>query len=422
MSIDEVQRKKLPDTPGVYLFLGMRKDHGIQGREVLYVGKATSLHDRVRSYFSKDLIDARGPSIVQMVANARDIKAMPTDSVLEALLLEADLIRRYKPPYNSKAKDNTSYNYVILTRERWPRVLIVRQREILIGKFDEKVDSMFGPFPHGLQLRSAMKIMRKIFPFRDTCVPFETLVAKNNTLPRPCFNAQIGLCPGVCTGAVTHEAYEKTIRNIAWFCMGKKKALLNKLEHDMQEAARAQAFERAGALKQTIFALTHIQDVALIRDEYRAGALHTDLVRLEGYDVAHTGGAQAVGAMTVVENGQVKKSDYRMFKLKSTRPGDDVGALAEILERRVRHIEWPLPHIIVIDGGRAQKNRAEKIIHGADAEIKVVSVVKDEHHKPREILGDRTIVSKFEKDILLANAEAHRFALAFHRRRRDKIL
>src|SRR3989338_10750518 len=158
MQIKYFKKIKIPDKPGVYFF---RK-----GKNTLYIGKATSLKDRTKSYFGKDLIQTRGPLIVDMVLKAGQIKWAVTDSVLEALILEANLIKKYQPYYNTREKDKKSFNYVCITGEKLPKVIVVRGKELL-GLKNFKYKATFGPYPNGLQLREALKIIRRIFPFLD---------------------------------------------------------------------------------------------------------------------------------------------------------------------------------------------------------------------------------------------------------------
>ena len=396
----------MPDSPGVYFFLGKNK-------KVLYIGKATSLRDRTRSYFAGDLQEVRSPLIANMVAQAAAIDWRATDSVLEALLLEASLIQTYKPKANTDLKDDKSFNYVAITKEDFPRVLVVRERELKGStlKSPELRSNLkiFGPFPHGAQLKEAMKLIRKIFPYRDTC----KLGQK-----RPCFNAQIGLCPGVCSGAIAKQKYRRNIRHIVLLFEGKKKQLLKVLNKAMRVAAAAEEFEQAKELQRQLYALQHIQDVSLIKEEYRQTNIRTSVslvLRIEAYDVAHLRGSAAVGVMTVVEGGAAEKSQYRKFKIKSAKAGDDPGALKEILSRRLGHDEWPLPRLIVVDGSTAPINAAQNILAEYGMAIPVVGVVKDEKHRPRTISGDRELIKDKERAILLANAEAHRFAIGFHR-------
>lgn len=443
-------RVKLPDAPGVYRFIGKRG-------EIFYIGKATSLRNRVRSYFAPDIVDKRGPAIANMVADARTVKWEKTDSVLESLILEAHLIKKHQPKYNVKEKDDKSFNYVVITKEAFPRVLLVRGRDLCTTR--DQLLATFGPFPRGGVLRDALRIIRKIFPFRDTCKPanFHSNILENVGMKKPChavdfdtaqrhagisrakihyracFNAQIGLCPGVCTGAISQKEYRATIKNLSLFLSGKKKTLLRKLEREMKIAAQQKEFERAADIKRTLFVLTHIQDVALIKNVDsvpRSSAFgrrgSATCLRVEGYDVAHISGTAMVGVMTVVENGEVEKSEYRKFKIKTMRDADDTASLAEVLERRFTHPEWQYPRLIVIDGGVAQKNRAERVLKKIGMEIPIVSVVKDERHRPRNILGLEKAGpfgvsrSDLERMILRVNGEAHRFAASYHKKVRSK--
>ena len=325
MKKSDLQKNNPPSHPGVYYFLGKKKTGSIKGREILYIGKAGSLRDRVRSYFSKDIFESRSPAIAHMVESADAIYFTETDSVLEALILEAQLIKKYQPTFNVREKDDRSFNYVAITNEVFPRVLIVRQREILMKKFQAETKYLFGPFPHSGALRDALALVRKIFRFRDVCPPYSELEDKKKA--RPCFNRQIKLCSGVCTGEVSQKDYGKTIQNIRLFFEGKKTTLLRELEKEMLDSAKKQEFERAGEIKRTIFALNHIQDISLIKDDIKVVGL-TQLFRIEGYDVAHIQGSDTVGVMTVVEDGEVKKSEYRKFKIKQDTGGNDVAAFA----------------------------------------------------------------------------------------------
>lgn len=445
MTLDQfkTKSKKIPDTPGVYFFLGPKK-------EVLYIGKATSLRDRVRSYFAPDIAEVRSQLIANMVAKAKSIDWRQTDSVLEALILEAHLIKNYKPRYNTDEKDDKSWNYVVITNEDFPIIELKRGKELQIASKNYSFDTAgrqgdglksnssslytFGPFPHGLQLKEALKLIRKIFPYRDSkCVPCDVQIAKGAKHCRPCFNRSIGLCPGVCTGEVSRAEYRKIIRRITLFFEAKKPTLIKSLERDMQAAAKDENFEEAAQLRKQIFALNHIQDVSLIKDEYRSPSTSLGAIRpwrIEAYDAAHLRGTAAVGVMTVVEDGAARPGEYRKFRLRQAKAGDDPGALKEILSRRLGHEEWPLPRLIVVDGAIAQINVAESLLKELGIKIPVVGVVKDEKHRPREIRGpstalgtsDRDLIKDRERDILLANAEAHRFAIGYHRKKSRKEL
>ncbi len=395
------QTEKLPDEPGVYFFK--------KGEVTLYVGKATSLRDRTRSYFSPDLISTRGPLLVKMITEADSIDFQKTDSVLEALILEAALIKKHLPKFNTQEKDDKSWNYVVITKEDFPRVLLVRGKDLLHSGFTDlgyKIKESFGPFPHGAQLKIALKIIRKIFPYRDYCTPLQG---------KACFNAQIGLCPGVCDGRISKSDYTRQIRHIQLFFEGKKSTLMKSLEKEMNQFAKNREFEKAAEIKRKIFALNHIQDVALIRRD-KETPVDDKSFRIEAYDIAHISGTSTVGVMTVIEDGEVKKADYRMFKIRTAKAGSDTGALQEVLERRLKHTEWPTANLIVIDGGIAQRNLAERVLEQAGQKILVVNVVKDDRHKPDHFLGDESLVKKYKREILLVNNEAHRFGISYHKK------
>jgi excinuclease ABC subunit C len=414
MKQKDLDRYRLPDAPGVYFFLGLRK-------EILYIGRATSLSERVRSYFRRDVLEARGAKIVKLMEEVRSLDHRKTDSVLEAMLLEADLIKKFKPTYNTSDKDDKSFNCVVITDEDFPRVLLVRKKNLDADFLSRKnathqelhpqLRSVFGPFPEGGKLQTALKLIRKIFPFRDTCVPLSR---------KPCFNRYLGLCPGVCTGEISSSEYGTMVKNIERLFEGKKSSIVRSLTADMKLYAKAEEFEKAQRAKQMLFALQHIADVALI-----AETKHTTSdakMRVEAFDVAHTAGKETVGVMSVLVGGTPEKSAYRMFKIKGATAGDDLGALTEVLERRFNHSEWGWPDLVVIDGGRMQLAAARRVLARSAPSVPLVSVVKNERHQPSHLLGDSTSRARLGKEILLANSEAHRFAVSFHRRRRDRIL
>ena len=359
-----------------------------------------------------------------MVDEANSIVWEETDSVLEALVLEAHLIKKHQPTYNTKEKDNKSFSYVVISDEEFPRIVTIRGRELEKIESEEKkvissngtssvnivrkygVKKMYGPFTSLATLKEGMKIIRKLFPYRDNkCIP----------KGKPCFNYQLGLCPGTCIEEVNKREYQRIVRNINLFFEGKKKKLVVTLKKEMNDYARKEMFEEAQKVRNTIWSLDHINDVSLMKREIKNTG--TGEFRVEAYDVAHFGGKERVGVMTVVVNGEPDIAEYRKFNLKEEK-GGDTGGLKEIMSRRFAHSEWQYPSLVVVDGSTAQINVAEKILEESGLPIPVVGVVKDEYHKPREILGDEEIVSQNEDAILKANGEAHRYAIAFHRKKR----
>lgn len=400
----------LPDSPGVYFFLDAT-------RAILYIGKATSLRSRVRSYFASDIKEKRSELIMNMVAEAATVEVTETDSVLEALILETNLIRSHKPRYNTRSKDDKSYNHLVITAEEWPRVLVVRGKDLTEQFADGAIKHHFGPFPSSSLLREALKIVRKLFQFYDTTEPVgqeRTKLAKGKVD----FNRQIGLYPNHTDKAV----YDRTIRHLKLFFDGKKQQIMAELTKDMMRAAKAEHFEEAAHMKRQLFALEHIQDIALIKADRAAARLGT-LLRIEAYDIAHLDGKDMVGVMTVIEGSEPQKHEYRRFKIKSLSDANDPAALREVLTRRFTHTEWPLPQIIVVDGNEVQMRTAEACVAAAGHLIPVVAVVKDEHHKASRVLGTPALVETHTLEILHANAEAHRFAITYfrHRQRRRAL-
>lgn len=396
----DINFAELPDAPGVYFF------HA--GEEVVYVGKATSLRSRVRSYFDPDLHEKRSPLIAKVVRDATSVSFETTDSVLEALLSEANYIKELKPIGNTDEKDDKSYNYVVITKEEYPRVLTFRGRELAAAIAPAQVAHLYGPFVQGGALREALKIIRRIFPFFDTKYPITGKYSRQQEKTLR-FNQSIGLYPS----DTDLETYKRNIRHIVLLFEGRKKTLVHQLEVDMNRAARAERFEEAEVLKRQLFALTHINDIALIKDEYRTP--RSSEYRIEAYDTAHLRGEAPRGVMAVVLDGEPDKSQYRIFTIRKAVGGDDYDALREIITRRFTHDEWPMPKLIVIDGGKVHLKTADDTLKKLGITIETCAVVKDEKHKPKDIIGKKDTVTNHRASILLANAEAHRFSITKHR-------
>ncbi len=393
MNIDKFKKIKLPDSPGVYFFQ--------KGKKILYIGKATSLKERVKSYFSSDLIKTRGMLLVDMVAEADNIKHKKTNSVLEALLLETELIKKNKPYYNTKEKDDKSYSYVYITNEDFPIVKIVRGKNLTDA--EKKGENTFGPFVSTDQLKKALKIIRKIVPYRDE----KCLIGKN----KPCFNYTIGLCPGTCVNAISKKDYKKQIDKLKLFLSGNTEKLSKSLEKEMKILAKDKKFEEAGNIRDKIYSLNHINDIAFINKENNRND-----IRIESYDIAHISGQNMVGVMCVMINGEFKKDEYKKFIIKTVDNANDPKALYEVFERRFKHDEWGMPDIIVVDGNKVQLGIAQRFFKDS------VSVVKDDKHNAREVLNKEILKFKNieEREIIKINAETHRFAINYFRNRLRK--
>lgn len=383
----------LPESPGVYLMRGARS-------QLLYVGKAGNLRRRVSSYFMRPQ-DARIQVLIQEI---RHIDFLQTDTALEALVLEAQLIKKYRPPYNVREKDDTSFLFIEITKDVFPRVLLVR------GK-DEVHGVRFGPFTSASHIREALRIVRKIFTFSEH-PPREV------NSGRSCFNATIGLCPGVCVGRISRREYLLTIRNIILFFQGKKAELLQKLTREMKLWSDRLEFEKAERIKRSIFSLRHIRDTAFISRSQSDFSISSSDIRIEGYDIAHISGTSAVGSMVVFRGEGPAKSEYRKFRIRTLHQSHDTGMLQEMLRRRFSR-GWKLPHVVLIDGGKPQVNAAREVLREFHLHIPLVGIAKGLERKKNEFIG---LVPRFVlRDTLIrVRDEAHRFAQAYHFKLRAK--
>ncbi|OGH94313.1 MAG: hypothetical protein A2538_00695 [Candidatus Magasanikbacteria bacterium RIFOXYD2_FULL_41_14] len=453
--------KKLPDAPGVYLFFNIEK-------ELIYVGKATSLRSRVRSYFNSHhpLAPSSGRRgntrpIEQMMHEVVDIKWEVTDSALEAIILEGKYIKEKQPKYNVDWRDDKSWNYLVITKDKFPKVLVVRQHELdgrplpppptspsgrerdatndgeRLPRFarNDKVghshptlalpsgrggENVFGPYP-GLNTAATLKILRNLFLY-STCSPGQT---------RPCFYRQIGLCLGVCDGGITPAEYRlKVINPLKLFLSGKKKSLLRSLNTKMIQASRVENFEEAGRLRNQIKALGRIQDIALLNKSFTIDPTgQSGEMRIEGYDISNLGATGKVGSMVVFKGGVPFKSDYRKFNIKTVVGQSDVDCLKEVLTRRLKHSEWPMPTVFLIDGGVPQVGAVKSVLNNLKIDIPVVGIAKGARRKRNDLvvagtnvkIQDMTVPKWAQKNLevlIKVRDEAHRFAIKFQREKR----
>jgi excinuclease ABC subunit C len=378
--------KKMPSSPGVYMFLD-------ENKKVLYVGRAASLKNRLLNYFQKNL----DPRIQEMVSLAKDIKIKKTSNLLEAIFLESSLIKKFLPKYNIKDKDDKSAVYIVITEDEFPKILILRGSDL--NKALVKDKNIFGPYKSLSIVKTALKLIRRIFPY-SLCKP---------NIGYPCFDYQIGLCPGVCIGKISKEQYLKNIENIKLILQGKMKNLIKKLEKEKPEKA---------------FALKHIQDVALIGKNEKN--INSKFSRIEAYDISHFYGKGTYGSMVVFEDNKIRKDQYRIFKIKEAPAHDDLRALKEVILRRLKHKEWKYPNLIVIDGGKPQLNFILKTFEENKIKIPVIGISKlagDKIVFPPKIKKELKIAIESSKEILLQlRNEAHRFALKFNKKFLSKNL
>lgn len=406
----KVKKGELPDVPGVYL---MKNAAG----EIIYVGKATSLKRRVSSYFQK----AHDARIGKMVSEIRAIDYIEKPTAVEALILEANLIKHYFPPYNIKDKDNKSFLYLVITNEDFPRPILVRGTD-LEESTSKRYKAVFGPYTSPRSLRAALDLIRKAIPW-STCTPGQK---------RPCFYFHLKQCPGVCVGEVSKKDYAKIIRDLIKFFDGKKDDVLKRMKKAMAAAAKAERFEEAASLRNKIYFLEHIQDIAILKreddhvDKIREGEAPVNIFgRIEGYDISNISGTSSVSSMVVFEDGAPAKAEYRKFRIKTVSGSNDVASMRETLMRRFRN-SWRKPDLILIDGGWPQVNAAKEVMHHYGLGIPVVGLAKGPARDKDELICDQNnleicAVCERHKDILVkVRDEAHRFAITYHRKLRSR--
>jgi len=397
-----IQNKHLPDKPGVYLYRNATN-------KVIYVGKATSLKRRVSSYWT----GAKDAKTTELLTHIRSIEYIVCGSVLEALVVEANLIRRWQPKYNILARDDKSFLYVAFTRAEFSHPVLLRGYD-LAHESKHKYLATFGPFIQASALKAALEILRRIFPF-SYCEPNQK---------RACFDFHIGKCPGVCIGIADKNVYRENIAGLIKFFKGESAAIIKDAKKKMAAAAKAQDFEAAAEFRNRIYNLTHVRDMSILTREAAPQEFVNVFGRIEGYDISNISGEHAVGSMVVFEDGVAKKSAYRIFHIKEVEGANDVASLSEVLSRRVKHDEWKRPDIILIDGGRGQLNAVMPIFEKAGWNMPVFGLAKGPDRKNDEVIpADPTdwelkrIVESQKRLFQQVRDEAHRFAISKYRKR-----
>ena len=447
------QAASLPLHPGVYLF------KNAEG-EVLYVGKANALRERVRSYFAKDIGTTRNPGIEQMMGMAVTLEHILAGSEPEALLLEARLIRRHKPRYNIALRDDKSYLLIKIDyNHEYPVVGIAREKDLeaLLEKkrrpqatsnaIRQKVDKVefYGPFPSAYSVRAVLKTVRGIWPFRDcTTQKFNQFEA----LGHGCIFANLHVCNAPCIRKVTPEEYLSNIQQLRKFLRGEHATLVQEVEDEMQAASENEQFELAAILRNRLFGLKRFQYVV---DTFKTSRRQVDAggptynpdedIRLECYDISNNQGSHAVGSMVtaIVKGGKVspittaedvkkafvwEKARYRKFKIQTVVGISDTEMLQEVLRRRFKRAsQWSLPDMVIIDGGKGQLNAVTAVQRERDlvGKLHVASVAKGPTRKRTDLYGEGwdtfSEVSKerWHQISELMREEAHRFAISYYR-------
>lgn len=396
------------------------------------MGKAKNLRKRVSSYFLNKDLGAKTQALVEKVDR---IETMLTDSELESLLLEANLIKKYNPKYNIRLTDGKSYIRAKITiGEEIPKVLVARREE------DPK-SIYFGPFPSSNDLKIVLKIIRRIFPYQGVA----------NHPKRNCLYFHLGLCPcpPMFTSDTQTKEYRKNIKYIVQFFQGETKKIIKELEKERDQESKNENFEKAASLQKKIDAIVLVTTPRKTAFDYEMnpnlrsdmrneeledlkkalvsnGVSVNKLERIECYDISNISGKFATGSMVVFTNGEKDSGEYRRFKIK--RPPvvvpNDFAMMREVIKRRLTHDEWPYPDLIIVDGGKGQISSASKALFENNIEIPLIGIAKREELL---ITTDFKVIrlSKTSKGLTLVRRirdEAHRFAITYHKKLRAKYL
>ncbi len=419
----EDKLKTLPRSAGVYF-------HKSASGEVIYVGKAAVLKNRVRQYFQN--VADKDVKTQALVAEITAVDWTETESEIDALFLESEMIKRYKPRYNVLLRDDKSQIFVrINMRDDVPFVTTTRQPS------DDNAE-YYGPYYNGWAVKKALRLLRKVFPYYTS-----------PTLPKKAdLNFHLGLTPGLEAGGSLAE-YRKNLRKLTRYLSGERKKLIRELESEMKVAAKAKEYETAASLRNSIRNLGELQrQIVFGRDEFLDMSKDQALVdlrdllglsdlpkRIEGYDISHMSGTNNVASMVVATNGLADKAEYRKFKLHI--PGNnDFAHMNEALSRRFsgRH-DWTLPDLLLIDGGKGQLDAALKILEEKNLTIPTIGLAKREEeivvHKTRSNvqIASHSPISQESDDFALIlldknshivkllqrlRDESHRFAVSYH--------
>ena len=395
--------KSLPTKPGIYLFY--------HKKELIYVGKATNLKTRVKSYFQGQKTPRPIESFIDEVTN---IKWNVTDNVLEAIILEANFIKKHEPKYNIVGKDDKSWNYIIITNDEYPKVKFVRQHELSAARTQKLFKSkIFGPYP-SVNTKNLFRTLQRLFNI-STCKPNQN---------KPCFYNQINICLGICAGELSASEYKKrVITPLVQFLRGNKKLLVKNIEKRMKVAAKEQNFEEASRLRDQLIGLKKVQDITLINKSFfDYPRLARESFRIEGYDISNLGDTGIVGSMVVFNQNGPVKSAYRKVKVRTVTGQSDVDSLAEIVQRRLNHPEWPLPKLFLIDGGKPQVNKVRSVLKENDIDLPIIGIAKGKARKKNEFIFSsiktKEWANQYENLLIQTRDEAHRFAIKYQRQTR----
>lgn len=428
----EAKLADLPKEPGVYFY----KD---KTGEIIYVGKAAVLRNRVRQYFQKSR--TRDAKTDALVAEIDDVEWITVDSEIDALFLEAEQVRRYLPRYNILLRDDKSSSYIRINYDNDHPTVTFTHRPLDDGA------QYYGPYFNTFAVKRALKYLRKAFPYstHTAAIP-----------KRACLLYHIGLCPGLEENKTSLQDYRANLRKLTKYLKGERSQLIRQVEKEMNTAAKAKDYEGAAAARNQLFALKGLSKQVIFSDKEfmdlskDAGMAElTDILglpkpprRIEGYDISHMQGTDNVASMVVFTNGIPDKSAYRKFKMRI--PGnDDFAHMNEAISRRVSEKNrkaWGMPNLFLIDGGKGQLDAALKARDAVGLNTPMIGLAKREEeivvHNTKSNLavntealvkanaivrdnGTYTVIllpksSHGVKLLQRVRDESHRFAVSYH--------
>jgi excinuclease UvrABC nuclease subunit len=422
MNIGELKAKcgGLPETPGVYL---MKNADG----EVIYVGKAKNLRNRVPNYFVTGY--SHSTKTRELIGQIFDFEFITVESEFEALVLECNKIKEYRPRYNIMLNDDGGYHYIVF-RGEYPRITAEMKKP-------ENVEFL-GPFTSSYATGRMVEDANIVFKLPTCSRKFPEDFGKN----RPCLSFYTKQCCGLCTGKISKDDYCEMVKGAIEYIKNGSNSTIERLTAEMQTAAERLEFEKAAIFRDRIKLIQKSWNESKIIENIHS---HNDkdenaLIELknilgleelpqyiESYDISNLGNSDIVAGMVVFENAKPLKSAYKKFKMKTIKTQDDYGSLREVLLRRFKKFlenaeNWNRkPDLIFVDGGRGQVSVARKVLSDLEIDIPVFGLVKDGKHRTRAIAGDskEIVVSQAFNLITRIQDETHRFAISYQRKRRN---
>ena len=408
---------KLPVSPGVYF-------HKNEAGEIIYVGKAAVLKNRVRQYFQKSKKDVKTAALVSEIF---DTDWIVVDTEMDALFLESEMIKRYMPKWNILLRDDKTVSYVrISMNEEVPYISFTRT------PMDDKA-TYVGPFYGKSSVEKSLRILRHIFPY------YTKPYSGKKTL-----DTDLGLTPGIEVGKCSSKDYKRNLKKLISYLEGNREKLLRELEKTMKSEAKAGNFELAAEARDQLFGLKELKKKIVFSDKefldissdkalneiQNLLGLKEPPRRIEGYDISHQSGKDTVGSMVVFINGAAARSEYRKFKIR-TSTNDDLKSMKEMITRRLKHKEWDFPDLIVLDGGKTQVNAILPLVepfgipvigrdksgdHSRSAKVRIVKT--QDTSKLGACLEleflELSKTSHVSRLIARIDEESHRFAITYH--------